>query len=179
MSWLQAVLHLPQWWSVCNGEEGDALVLSRLEYPPLHVDTDRTCTLVQECKPWPDGERREWGWRREGRGIASSPDHSQILSRSRGEKLGEGLESLLRHRPEMVDSVSTNWVHVTYWPSPPFPACDIVLIPGLLLIFLHGCKGPGDEARTILATTEWQNSGIGTEDRWCYTQEELNASVAT
>ena len=39
--------------------------------------------------------------------IASSPGHSQILSRSRGEKSGEGLVPLLRHRPEMVDSVST------------------------------------------------------------------------
>ena len=40
--------------------------------------------------------------------IASSPGHSQILSRSRGKKkLGEGLGSKLRHEPEMVDSVST------------------------------------------------------------------------
>ena len=29
------------------------------------------------------------------------------LSRSRGEKSGEGLVPILRHRPEMVDSVST------------------------------------------------------------------------
>ena len=33
--------------------------------------------------------------------------------------------SLLRHKPEMVDS---------------FLACDVVAIPGLLPIFLHGCK---------------------------------------
>ena len=39
--------------------------------------------------------------------LASSPGHSQILSRSRGEKSGEGLVPLLRHGPEMVDSVST------------------------------------------------------------------------
>ena len=39
--------------------------------------------------------------------LASSPGHSQILSRSCGEKSGEGLVPLLRHRPEMVDSVST------------------------------------------------------------------------
>ena len=39
--------------------------------------------------------------------IASSPGHSQILSRSRGEKSGEGLVPLLRHGSEMVDSVST------------------------------------------------------------------------
>ena len=39
--------------------------------------------------------------------LASSPRHSQILSRSRGEKSGEGLGSLLCHGPEMVDSVST------------------------------------------------------------------------
>ena len=37
--------------------------------------------------------------------IASSSGHSQILSHSRGEKLGEGLGSKLRHGPEMVDSV--------------------------------------------------------------------------
>ena len=39
--------------------------------------------------------------------LASSPGHSQILSRSRGEKSGEGLVPLLRHRPEMVDSILT------------------------------------------------------------------------
>ena len=33
---------------------------------------------------------------------------------SRGEKSGEGLGSKLRHGPEMVDSVNTNRVHVTY-----------------------------------------------------------------
>ena len=38
--------------------------------------------------------------------VASSPGPSQILSRSCGEKSGEGLESKLRHGPEMVDSVS-------------------------------------------------------------------------
>ena len=36
--------------------------------------------------------------------VASSPGPSQILSRSRGEKSGEGLGSKLRHRPEIVDS---------------------------------------------------------------------------
>ena len=46
--------------------------------------------------------------------LASSPGPSQILSRSHGEKSGEGLGAKLRHRPEMVDSVSTNRVHVTY-----------------------------------------------------------------
>ena len=39
--------------------------------------------------------------------IPSSPCHAQILSRSRGEKSGEGLGTLLCHRPQMVDSVST------------------------------------------------------------------------
>ena len=39
--------------------------------------------------------------------LASSPGHSQILSRSRGEKSGEGLVPILCHGPEMVDSVST------------------------------------------------------------------------
>ena len=39
--------------------------------------------------------------------LASSPGPTQILSHSRGEKLGEGLGSKLHHGPEMVDSVST------------------------------------------------------------------------
>ena len=39
--------------------------------------------------------------------LASSPGYSQILSRSCGEKLGEGLEPLLCLGPEMVDTVST------------------------------------------------------------------------
>ena len=40
--------------------------------------------------------------------LPSSPGHSQILSRSHGEKSGEGLGSKLSHGPEMVDSVSTS-----------------------------------------------------------------------
>jgi len=43
--------------------------------------------------------------------IALYPGPSQILSRSRGEKSGEGLGSKLHHGLEMVDSVSTNQVH--------------------------------------------------------------------
>ena len=49
------------------------------------------------------------GGRGEERGcyiVALSP--GQILSCSCGVKLGGGLESLLRHGPKMVDSVSTN-----------------------------------------------------------------------
>ena len=46
--------------------------------------------------------------------VASSPGHSQILSSSCGEKSGEGLGSKLRHKLEMVDSVSTNQVHIMY-----------------------------------------------------------------
>ena len=38
--------------------------------------------------------------------VASFPGHSQILSRSCGEKLIEGLLALLCYRAEMVDSVS-------------------------------------------------------------------------
>ena len=38
--------------------------------------------------------------------VASSPGHSQILSHSREKKLGEGLGSLLLHRPEMVDTIA-------------------------------------------------------------------------
>ena len=48
--------------------------------------------------------------------------------------------SKLRHGPEIVDSVSTNQVHITYCPRPPFPVRDVVLITGLLPIFLHGCE---------------------------------------
>ena len=41
--------------------------------------------------------------------------HTHIaLSRSHGEKSGEGLGSKLCHGTEMVDLVSTNWVHITY-----------------------------------------------------------------
>ena len=43
--------------------------------------------------------------------LASYPGHSQILSRSRGEKLGEGLGSLLCHGSEMVDLIS-NWTQL-------------------------------------------------------------------
>ena len=42
------------------------------------------------------------------------PGNSKILSRSRGEKSGEGLGSLLRHGLETVDSVSANRVRITY-----------------------------------------------------------------
>ena len=37
--------------------------------------------------------------------LAFSPGHSQILSCSHREKLGEGLRAILHHGPEMVDSV--------------------------------------------------------------------------
>ena len=43
--------------------------------------------------------------------VALSPGHSLILSRSRGEKSGEGMGSKLCHGLEMVDLVSTNQVH--------------------------------------------------------------------
>ena len=81
--------------------------------------------------------------------LASSPGPSQILSRSREEKSGEGLGAKLRHGPEMVDSVSTNhvaapnvllaqllWHPMCYWPSrcgtrcgtgPAVAAPDVVL----------------------------------------------------
>ena len=47
--------------------------------------------------------------------VASSPGHSQIASRTRGEKLGEGLGSLLCHRlrkwwTRLVNNV--NSVHI-------------------------------------------------------------------
>ena len=49
--------------------------------------------------------------------------YSQILSCSHGER-SEGLGS---NGLEMVDSVRTNWVHVTYKSSRPFPVRVIVL----------------------------------------------------
>ena len=59
---------------------------------------------------WSLGRRLNKG----GKNLASSPGPSQILSRSCGEKWGEGLGAKLSHGPEMVDSVSTNRVHITY-----------------------------------------------------------------
>ena len=56
--------------------------------------------------------------------------HCQILSHTCGEKLGEGLGSLLLHRPEMVDTVATNQVHIMYYPCPPFPVRDVIMIQG-------------------------------------------------
>ena len=55
-----------------------------------------------------------------------SPGHFQILFRSHGEKLGEGLGSPLCHGPEMVDSVLTEstisgpWRSSDLRPSPNF-----------------------------------------------------------
>ena len=57
------------------------------------------------------------------------PGPTQILSRSRGEtgKIGRRPGIKICHGPEMVDSVCTNQVHITYWLSPPFPVRDVVL----------------------------------------------------
>ena len=43
--------------------------------------------------------------------VALSLGHSQILSRNCEKKLGEGLGTLQRHKPEMVDLVHTNRVY--------------------------------------------------------------------
>ena len=51
-------------------------------------------------------ERSRREYTRQAVYLALYPGHSQILSRSCGEKSGEGLGSKLRHGPEMVDSVS-------------------------------------------------------------------------
>ena len=51
-----------------------------------------------------------------------APGHSHVLSCSCGEKSGEGMGSLLHHKPDS------------------FPARDVVVIAGLLPIFLYGCK---------------------------------------
>ena len=81
--------------------------------------------------------------------VASSPGPSQILSRSCGEKSGEGLgsKSKLRHGPEMVDSVCTNprtspdfspWLRDKIW------------------------EGPGDEASQRALTTYSSNYFLST-----------------
>ena len=40
----------------------------------------------------------------------------------------------------LVPRPPTDFISQRYIPSPPFPVCDVVLIPGLLPIFLHGCE---------------------------------------
>ena len=89
--------------------------------------------------------------------ITSSPGHSQILFLSRGKISGEGLGSKLRHGPEMVDSVSTNWgphyVLTESTISGPWRSFD----PRFLPIFLHGCEikfGSGLGTRLGLEMTE-------------------------
>ena len=66
--------------------------------------------------------------------------HSQVLSRSYEEKLGEGQRSLLWHGPEMVDTVQTKSTIHTNHVHHSFLVCLLVMIPGLLLIFLHGYR---------------------------------------
>ena len=61
-----------------------------MAFPLSDLVSDTLCKLLDGC----------------GNKVASSPGHSQILSRSHGEKSGEGLVPILRHGPEMVDSIS-------------------------------------------------------------------------
>ena len=61
---------------------------------------------MQNIRGWCLGELQQ------GNMVASSPGHSQILSRSYGEKLREGLGTLLRHGPEIMDSV---WYRVHHF----------------------------------------------------------------
>ena len=56
-----------------------------------------------ECYKFHEGA---WHCHKQDLLIAWSPDHSQILSCSYGEKSGEGLGSLLCHELEMVGMVS-------------------------------------------------------------------------
>ena len=70
--------------------------------------TQHTVLVSQLCILLLTYRDYSWWW------VTSSPGHSHILSHSRGEKSGEGLGSKLCHGPEMVDSVSTNRVHITY-----------------------------------------------------------------
>ena len=44
-------------------------------------------------------------------------------------------------RPGIITmSQNRNGGHGLYKPSPPFPVRDVLMIPGLLPIFLHGCE---------------------------------------
>ena len=70
--------------------------------------TDESCMRAHaRTEPWraePLSHKKRLGklggaWERAYRVVALSPDHSQILSRSRGEKSGEGLVPILRHGP--------------------------------------------------------------------------------
>ena len=85
--------------------------------------------------------------------VASTPGPSQIFLTAvekNQEKAWD--QNYVTDRPEMVDSVSINRVHVTYWPSPRSSVRDVILIPGFLLIFLHGCKiksGRGQGMRLV------------------------------
>ena len=80
--------------------------------------------------------------------LASSQGHSQILPCSRGEKLGEGLESLLH------TSWAGNGGLGQYKPSPPFLGRDVAMIPGPSPNFSPRLQDkiwqwPGDESRFI------------------------------
>ena len=81
--------------------------------------------------------------------LALSPGDCQILSHSCRDELGDGMDHCyVCHRLKMVDSVSTNQVHITYEPSPLFLALDVAMIPGFLptkFLRLH----------TRLAIEEW------------------------
>ena len=68
--------------------------------------------------------------------VASLPGHSQILSCSCGEKSGE-LHYLVTC---CIGRILCGHVAIIRKRSPPFLVCDIVLLPRLLLIFLHSCE---------------------------------------
>ena len=61
---------------------------------------------MQNIHSWCLGELQQ------GNIVTSSPGHSQILSRSYGEKSRERLGTLLHHGPEIVDSV---WYRVHHF----------------------------------------------------------------
>ena len=105
----------------------DTANIEKLDLGPGNKYTCSFEGLTREKPTLQDADRN----REVDGGIASSPDPTQILSRSRGEKSGEGLGAKLHHGPEMVDSVSTyvdsvctNQVHhfrsVTYFYSQAF-----------------------------------------------------------
>ena len=66
----------------------------------------------------------------------------------------------------MVDSVSRNRVHFTYYPSPPFPVRDVVLLPGLLPIL---SRSPDFSSRLRDKIWEWP----GNEANSCAQQTKV------
>ena len=91
-----------------EGEEGGVVILlMAFMRCGLQYQVPYSRKLSREKNFTVGGYLSKFSLRNFGCVIALSSGHSQVLSRSRGEKLGVSLGSLLHHRLEMVDSVST------------------------------------------------------------------------